>query len=294
MTANNKIKTWILAMLLLVACLFAAVPAMAQDAPADPGDPPADPADPVDPADPADVPDPADTPEDPAFNNPMQEERAANLAAAATAQPNPELEAALDNLDLAETNLTAAELSGDEEAIAAAQADLETAQATADEAMANSGGVSTESIAAMRESGMGWGQIAQELGVHPSTLGMGHTKREQARTAAMKGQNNRKTFTVNIESISKNKSPLHNAWGIFRAVSSKWCQVYVTIKLMTKRVNLARYSFGFKFLYPLVLQRFSLVLSIPAENIPGQAKKIIFSRKDHRIMTHTGPHKPEE
>ena len=31
-------------------------------------------------------------------------------------------------------------------------------------------------IAAMREAGMGWGQIAHELGVHPGTLGLGHTK----------------------------------------------------------------------------------------------------------------------
>jgi hypothetical protein len=31
-------------------------------------------------------------------------------------------------------------------------------------------------IADMRDAGMGWGQIAHELGVHPGTLGLGHTK----------------------------------------------------------------------------------------------------------------------
>ena len=29
----------------------------------------------------------------------------------------------------------------------------------------------------MREEGKGWGQIAYELGLHPSVLGMGHTKK---------------------------------------------------------------------------------------------------------------------
>jgi len=31
-------------------------------------------------------------------------------------------------------------------------------------------------IAGMREAGMGWGEIAHALGVHPGTLGLGHTK----------------------------------------------------------------------------------------------------------------------
>jgi hypothetical protein len=31
-------------------------------------------------------------------------------------------------------------------------------------------------IAGMREAGMGWGEIAHALGVHPGTLGLGHNK----------------------------------------------------------------------------------------------------------------------
>ncbi len=34
----------------------------------------------------------------------------------------------------------------------------------------------THDIAHMRESGMGWGKIAHHYGVHPSTLGLGHSK----------------------------------------------------------------------------------------------------------------------
>jgi hypothetical protein len=34
-----------------------------------------------------------------------------------------------------------------------------------------------EQIAEWRESGMGWGNIAMELGVHPGALGLGHAKK---------------------------------------------------------------------------------------------------------------------
>jgi hypothetical protein len=34
-----------------------------------------------------------------------------------------------------------------------------------------------DQIAEMRESGMGWGNIAMDLGVHPGALGLGHAKK---------------------------------------------------------------------------------------------------------------------
>lgn len=37
-------------------------------------------------------------------------------------------------------------------------------------------GLLSDDIEAMRAAGMGWGDIAHELGVHPSVLGLGHTK----------------------------------------------------------------------------------------------------------------------
>ena len=37
-----------------------------------------------------------------------------------------------------------------------------------------------DDIEAMRASGMGWGEIAHELGVHPSALGLGHTKNQKS------------------------------------------------------------------------------------------------------------------
>jgi len=60
-----------------------------------------------------------------------------------------------------------------------ALASQEAAQANLDKEtidLINATGVSKEDIDGMRASGMGWGEIAHELGVHPGVLGLGHTK----------------------------------------------------------------------------------------------------------------------
>lgn len=78
--------------------------------------------------------------------------------------------------------------------LSAAQGDEEeslTAQEQKAQSLAEASGTSVESITDLRESGMGWGEIAHELGVHPSVLGLGHTKKEfnenKARGRDMKG-----------------------------------------------------------------------------------------------------------
>lgn len=43
-------------------------------------------------------------------------------------------------------------------------------------------GKSSDEIAAMREKGMGWGEIAQQLGIHPGELGLG--KKEEKKGGA--------------------------------------------------------------------------------------------------------------
>ena len=93
------------------------------------------------------------------YSNPAQAQKAQNLAEAA-AKDDPAVQDALDSLD-------AAQESGDEAAIAEAEKDLEAA-------LADAAGVHEADIADMREDGMGWGQIAHELGVHPGVLGLGH------------------------------------------------------------------------------------------------------------------------
>lgn len=50
------------------------------------------------------------------------------------------------------------------------------AQAAHAAQLADKAALSDEDVQAMRAAGMGWGDIAHELGVHPSVLGLGHTK----------------------------------------------------------------------------------------------------------------------
>ena len=45
-----------------------------------------------------------------------------------------------------------------------------------DELTAQKLDLEVENFAEMRANGMGWGEIAHEIGVHPSVLGLGHTK----------------------------------------------------------------------------------------------------------------------
>ncbi|UCG67395.1 MAG: hypothetical protein JSW12_10620 [Deltaproteobacteria bacterium] len=49
-------------------------------------------------------------------------------------------------------------------------------RAIAEALLAEMVGVLTKDIAAMRGSGMGWGEIAHYFGVHPGVLGLGHSK----------------------------------------------------------------------------------------------------------------------
>ncbi len=55
-------------------------------------------------------------------------------------------------------------------------AEVQALEETYQEALSAVTGVIEADIEAMRTSGMGWGDIAHELGVHPSTLGLGHKR----------------------------------------------------------------------------------------------------------------------
>ncbi len=122
--------------------------------------------DPEDPEDP-------DQDLDPAFTSPAEAQRIANLVEAVANQPSPELEAAMAELEAAQAAFDALEGSTDDSAIGAALAELEAAQATVGGLMEDASGVTAEDIEAMRAEDMGWGDIAHELGLHPSVLGFG-------------------------------------------------------------------------------------------------------------------------
>ncbi len=115
------------------------------------------------------------TSEESTFQNPAQAAHAENLANA-MAKTDPDVQKAFTTLTDAEKALAAAKSSGDTAKIAAAQKAYDNALTNAQNALAKAAGAATEDIAAMRAQGMGWGQIAHELGVHPGALGLGHSK----------------------------------------------------------------------------------------------------------------------
>lgn len=100
--------------------------------------------------------------EEPAYQNQAQAAHAANLEAAAIEKIDAEM--AELQVELAE-----AEAAGDVTKAAEITAEI-------DAKASEIAGIEEGRIADLRASGMGWGDIAHELGVHPGVLGLGHSK----------------------------------------------------------------------------------------------------------------------
>jgi hypothetical protein len=84
----------------------------------------------------------------------------------------------------AEKNLEDAEIE-----YAKAQKELDTARV---DAFAEQCGKSPSEIQAMRNSGMGWGKIAKECGIHPSAAGKGKVKEKNKNKNKNKGKGKNK------------------------------------------------------------------------------------------------------
>ncbi len=119
---------------------------------------------------------------EPAFTSIAEVEHAAALAEQ-TALDNEGLQDALAAVENAETTLEEAVLSGDPAAVSAAEAELTEAKDLYAETLSEVTGVAHENILSMRDAGMGWGEIAHELGVAPGLLGLGRTRGRQKHTA---------------------------------------------------------------------------------------------------------------
>ncbi len=76
-----------------------------------------------------------------------------------------------------------------EEKYAESQKKLDTARV---DAFAEQCGKSSAQIQAMRDSGMGWGKIAKECGVHPSASGKGKGKEKKEKKNKNKGKGKKK------------------------------------------------------------------------------------------------------
>jgi len=145
-----------------------------------------------------------DAPATSEFSNPAQAAHAANLSEEASAALDGNVENAENDLEKVNTDLETAQtaknnakntldnlpgtatpqeiadaqaaLDHAEKALGVAQTTKEIAQNALDQAVGELAGVSEKAVGDMRNSGMGWGQIAHELGVHPGVLGLGHMK----------------------------------------------------------------------------------------------------------------------
>ena len=145
--------------------------------------------------------------EEPAFTSIAQVQKAENLAALTAEQPDEEAIAAKNEADqkkeayekaeqkldtlMADKNATQEEIVAAMLAVEEAKKAYDEAQESADEKLAGFAGVPAEDVMSMRRNGMGWGQIAHELGIHPGALGLGHTKNKQYgyQKSKMKGKN---------------------------------------------------------------------------------------------------------
>ena len=144
--------------------------------------------------------------EEPAFTSIAQVQKAENLAALTAEEPDEEAidakteadqkkqayEEAKQTLDtLKLQNASPQAIDAAELAVEEAKKAYDEAQESADEKLAEFAGVPAEDITSMRRNGMGWGQIAHELGIHPGALGLGHTKNKQYgyQKSKMKGKN---------------------------------------------------------------------------------------------------------
>ena len=114
--------------------------------------------------------------EAPAFTSTTDVARAEQLASKAAGQPAPEVIAAIQAEEKAHMALQAAIQSGNSQVIAASRNAHHASEAAAEAVMAAFGGVTPADIGAMRGSGMGWEDIAQELGIHPGSLELDHAK----------------------------------------------------------------------------------------------------------------------
>jgi len=110
----------------------------------------------------------------PALNAPADVDHLQNQAAMTAQQPDPETAAAIQAEMHAGQAVQAAQRDGDGQDLENARANHRSAEMHAEALVAKTCGTTPEQVADMRHQGMGWGQIARDMGVHPGALGLGH------------------------------------------------------------------------------------------------------------------------
>ena len=94
--------------------------------------------------------------------------------------PIPELEAAHNRVQQATMTMEHAETQNNTQAREQARIGYSKANQNMAQTLAHVAGVKTEDVTGMQKAGMGWAQIAQELGLHPAHLGITEQAAQQA------------------------------------------------------------------------------------------------------------------
>ena len=110
----------------------------------------------------------------PALASPADVNHLQNQAAVSVQQPDPETRAAVQAEMHAGQAVQTAQRKGDDQDLENARANHRAAEMHAEALVARTCGATPEQVAGMRSQGMGWGQIARNMGVHPGALGLGH------------------------------------------------------------------------------------------------------------------------
>lgn len=110
----------------------------------------------------------------PALAAPADVDHLRNQADRTAQQADPETMAAIQAEMHAGQAVQAAQRDGDNQDLENARANHRSAEMHANALVAKTCGTTPEQIADMRNQGMGWGQIARNMGVHPGALGLGH------------------------------------------------------------------------------------------------------------------------
>jgi hypothetical protein len=126
----------------------------------------------------------------------------------------PELEQGLARVQETNRAMKEAEAQGDQQAMRQARERNQTAERHMEQSLAQLLGVQHQDITAMRELGMGWQQICQELGIDPGLLGLGkhqhqNFSRVRERTRERTSQRTSEQLQATMRQINKYGAPKH-------------------------------------------------------------------------------------
>jgi hypothetical protein len=133
--------------------------------------------------------------------------------------PIPELATALNQVQGANSALKDAEEQGNKEAIDHARERFKVARRELEQNLARVAGVQPEDVAAMERAGLGWLQIAEELGLYPGLLGL-EVQSDEPAYQTRPAEQARQMTRESREATSRDMQGIHSSKHGMSAVSS--------------------------------------------------------------------------